>query len=298
MSKVKRWALISGTSTGLGRETALELSRRGVAVLAGVRKAADGERLMAAGKSGELYPVILDVTDPASIARAIQEAEKFTGDAGLWALVHNAGIVVPGPIEFTTPQDWRRQFDVNFFGLAELTRQALPLVRRGVRTFGSGVPRIMIVSSIGGRIAQPLLSPYTSSKWAATSFGDSLRLELRRQGIGVTVLEPGAIATAIWGKGDEAAESFTPDHPARALYGAELEGLIEISRKTARGAMPAEKAAVVAAEALFRSKAPARVLVGTDAKVGAFLRRWLPLSWFDSFLLAQFGMRNAPPVGL
>jgi short-subunit dehydrogenase len=133
-----------------------------------------------------------------------------------------------------------------------------------------------------------VLAPYTSSKWATSALGDSLRLELRRQGIGVTVLEPGAVATEIWGKGQSATEHLTPDHPARTLYGPELEGLARAARKAAESAIPAERAAGIAVAALLRKKAPARLLVGRDAKVAAFARRWLPLSFIDRVLIREF----------
>jgi NAD(P)-dependent dehydrogenase (short-subunit alcohol dehydrogenase family) len=228
-----RWALITGTSTGIGRAAALRLVKEGVSVLAGVRKAADGEKLVAeataaargASAPGKLVPVLLDVADRSSLQRATEAVKSIVGADGLWALVNNAGIVVPGPVEHVSDAEWRRQFDVNFFGVIELTRVMLPLLRDGVRAHGAYVPRLLIVSSIGGRVAQPINAPYTSSKWAVTALGDSLRIELRRQSIGVTVLEPGAIATAIWKKGDDSATMFGPGHPAREFYGPEIDGL-------------------------------------------------------------------------
>jgi NAD(P)-dependent dehydrogenase (short-subunit alcohol dehydrogenase family) len=295
-----RWALVTGTSTGIGRAISLKLVAEGINVFAGVRRPGDADSLSAEASratspaAGKLCPLILDVTREQEIASAIDRVSDQVGSNGLWALVNNAGIVVPGPVEYLSLADWRKQFDVNFFGMCELTRVALPLLRQSVTKLGSGVPRIMFVSSIGGRVAQPLLSPYTSSKFATTALGDSLRLELHRQGIGVTVLEPGAIATAIWDKGESAGSEFTPDHPAMALYRPELEGLLRLSRKTAKNAIPAEQAAGIAIRALFRGKAPARVLVGRDAKVMAFLRKWLPLSWFDAILLREFGISTAP----
>jgi NAD(P)-dependent dehydrogenase (short-subunit alcohol dehydrogenase family) len=299
-----RWAFITGTSTGIGRAIVLQLLNSGVSVFAGVRREKDVEALTAAASqqppqgAARLVPLLVDVAKPEQITAAIAQAAQVSGADGLWAVVNNAGIVVPGPLEFVTLDEWRRQFDVNFFGVVEVTRQALPLLRRGVAAHGAGVPRLMIVSSIGGRIAQPILSPYTSSKWAATSLGDSLRLELRRQGIGVTVLEPGAVATPIWEKGDSSAGAFSSDHPANEVYGPEIAALATLARKTAAMAAPAEKIAQIAVDALLRRRAPARVLAGTDARIGAFLRGWLPLSWFDAILLRQFGFDRLPPASL
>jgi NAD(P)-dependent dehydrogenase (short-subunit alcohol dehydrogenase family) len=291
LEAMNRWAVVTGTSTGLGRAIALRLAREGVRVFAGVRRAADAEIFKTAPN---ITPLILDVSKEDDIAQAVKQISTATATDGLWALVNNAGMVVPGPIEHVTLPDWRRQFDVNFFGIIALTQQCLPLLRRAVGTLGLHVPRIMIVSSIGGRISQPINAPYTTSKWAATALGDALRLELRRQGIGVTVIEPGAIATAIWGKGEEAARGFTADHPASRLYGPEISGLEAAAKGAASSAIAAEKAADIAVAALLKDRAPARVLVGRDAKIGAFLRRWFPLSWFDALLLQQYGISKAP----
>ena len=179
------WALISGASTGIGRATALQLAGHGFHVLAGVRSQAAGEALASAASGpGRVLPILLDVTDQASIAAATARAEEEAGAAGLRVVMNNAGIVVPGPVEFVTAAEWRQQFDVNFFGMIELTRATLPLLRRGAATHGAFVPRLLFISSIGGRVSQPVLAPYTTSKFATTALGDALRLELRRQGIG------------------------------------------------------------------------------------------------------------------
>ena len=291
------WVLISGTSTGIGRATALLLASKGFNVIAGVRREADARSLAEAGgaaSEGRLAPVVLDVTDQSSIEATARRAQELTGASGLHAVINNAGIVVPGPVEHVSADDWRRQFDVNFFGTIELTRATLPLLRQGVAAHGLHVPRLMFVSSIGGRVSQPMLAPYTTTKFATSALGDSMRLELRRQGIGVTVIEPGAIATEMWAKGDTSAQEFGPSHPARKLYDAEIIGLIKAAKNTSARAIPAAKAAEDILRALTASRAPARVLVGIDAKVTALLRGWLPLSWFDAILMREFQISGLP----
>jgi len=151
-----------------------------------------------------------------------------------------------------------------------------------------------LVSSIGGRVAQPMVAPYTCSKWATTALGDCLRLELRRQGIGVSVIEPGVIATAIWGKAEASLAEFGPNHPARKLYAAEIDGLNKAAAQAAAAAIPPERAAGAILRALTARRAPARVLVGQDAKIAALLKRWLPTTWFDFLLLWRFGTANLP----
>ncbi len=292
-----RWVLITGTSTGIGRATALRLAAGGHGVVAGVRRQEDAERLAAdfatlSGASmGRLEPVILDVTKPETIRAAVERATQLAGADGLWALVNNAGIVIPGPVEHLSLDSWRAVFEVNLFGMIAMAQAALPLLRRGVAAHGKGVPRIAFLSSIGGRVAQPIVASYTASKFATTALSDSLRVELRRQGIGVTSIEPGAIDTAIWGKADRGTLAFGPDHPARALYGPEIDGVARLSAKTAKSAIPADDAARIIERALNARKAPAHVLIGLDAKGAAFLKRWLPFPWFEALMMRFFGIR-------
>ncbi len=181
-----------------------------------------------------------------------------------------------------------------FFGMIELTRAALPLLRQGVINHGVFVPRLLFVSSIGGRVSQPILAPYTTSKFATSALGDSLRLELRRQGIGVTVIEPDAISTEIWGKGDVSSEQFHPSHPARRLYGPEIDGLAKAAKRASARAIPADMAAKVIVRSILAKRPSARVLVGRDAKIAARLRNLLPLSWFDAILRKEFNISGLP----
>jgi len=302
-ASIARFALVTGTSTGIGKAASLRLAAEGVNVFAGVRRSVDGDVLVseasrlpgrASGKRGLIIPVILDVTSDASIQNAVERVQEETRADGLWALVNNAGIAVSGPVEQVSSADWRRQFDINFFGWIEVIRAALPLLRKGVRAQGIYIPRVVLVSSIGGRIAQPILAPYTCSKWAATALGDSLRLELRRQGIGVSIIEPGAIATPIWSKGEASLAEIGPNHPARKFYGAEIDGIRKAAARAAATAIPPGRAADAILRALIARRAPARVLVGPDAKVGALLKRWLPTEWLDFLLMRQFHLANLP----
>ncbi len=298
-----RFALVTGTSSGIGKAISLRLAAEGVNVFAGVRRSVDGEALITEAsqvsdasprKRGRMIPVILDVTDNISIQNAVNQVREETGSDGLWALINNAGVAVGGPVEEVSEADWRRQFDINFFGGIEVIRAALPLLRIGVQSQGINIPRLVLVSSIGGRVAQPFLAPYTCSKAATTALGDSLRLELRRQGIGVTVIEPGAIATPIWRKGEASLAEFGPNHPARQLYAGEIEGLRKTAHQVAAAAIPPERAAEAIFGALTAQRTPARVLIGQDARIAALLKRWLPTGWFDFLLRRQFHIANLP----
>ena len=269
MSASDRVAVVTGSSTGIGRACALALDRRGFTVFAGVRKQADADSLRAEA-SERLEPLTVDVTDADSIAGAAERVRDATGGR-LTGLVNNAGIVVPGPVEGVDLDELRRQLEVNVVGQVAVTQAFLPLIRaaRG---------RVVLMSSVGGRNALPQLSPYHASKFAIEAIGDSLRQEMRPFGVEVSIIEPGAIATPFWGKGKAEAPKARAamDPEVLALYSDELDAIERASERTeARGAPPSNVAEAVV-EALTSRRPRTRYLVGTDAKIQARLGKLLP----------------------
>ena len=283
MSPIDRVAVVTGSSTGIGRACALALDRLGFTVFAGVRKRADADSLRAEA-SERLEPVTVDVTDADSIAGAAERVREATGGR-LTGLVNNAGTVVPGPVEGVDLDELRRQLEVNVVGQVAVTQAFLPLIRtaRG---------RIVLMSSVGGRTALPHLSPYHASKFAIEAIGDSLRQEMRPFGVEVSIIEPGAIATPFWGKGKaEAPKVRAPMDPeVLALYSDELDAIVRASGRTeARGAPPSKVAEAVV-EALTSRRPRTRYLVGTDAKIQARLGKLLPDRAMDR--LVRWEMRR------
>lgn len=276
--------VITGASTGIGRTSALHLDTLGFRVFAGVRKAADGEALRR-DASDRLTPLSIDVTDAASIEAAAKEVAGALGGEGLAGLVNNAGIVVSGPLEFVPMDEWRQQMEVNFFGLVAVTQAFLPLVRKAKG-------RIVNVSSIGGKVSTPFLSPYAASKHAVEGLSDSLRRELRSLGIFVSLIEPGAVATPIWEKGNAAAKERRAQlsEEANALYGAAMGKLQEAVGKVEKGAIPPEEVAKAIAHALTADRPKTRYLVGIEAKVQNALSILLPDRMMDGFLARFLGI--------
>lgn len=261
--------LVTGASTGIGEATALHLDRSGHRVFAGVRRAEDGDKLGSAS-SGRLVPVTLDVTDHEQIATAIATIEE-QAEGVLHGVVNNAGIALGGPLEFMPIDDFRWQFEVNVFGLLDVTQQALPLIRRG-----SG--RVVLVSSISGKLAVPMTGAYSASKFAVEAVGDALRAELDEWNIHVALVEPGAVKTPIWEKGRaQAAELHTKyDERAQQLYASGIESVkAGIEQQDKNGIDPVHVAEAID-HALFDPKPKIRYAVGVDAKVGAVLARLLP----------------------
>jgi NAD(P)-dependent dehydrogenase (short-subunit alcohol dehydrogenase family) len=293
----RRAVLITGASTGIGRACTLELARLGFDVFAGVRREEDGRAVEAdagniTGPCGKVSAVRVEVTDAGSIHAAIAQITDATGDDGLCGVVNNAGISVVGPVEFVPLADWRRQFEINFFGVIAVTQAALPLLRKHVVKNGKWSARLVNMSSIAGRIAQPILGPYTASKHALESLSDSLRIELRPQGIHVCSVNPGAIDTPIWNKAQAEVNTVPMDHPSRAIYGNLIDGVTAAASRAHAGAIQPCEVAKAVASSLTDGKPRTRYFVGKDAKSGALAKRLIPDRMFDSILEKYFAVRK------
>ncbi|EYB66902.1 short-chain dehydrogenase/reductase SDR [Deinococcus phoenicis] len=183
-----RSVLITGGSRGLGLALAREFTARGARVMLLARSADELDRAAADLRSegATVHTITADVTVQADLVRAVEETARVYG--GLDVLVHSAGIIQTGPLENMTEEDFRQIMEVNAFAPLCLTRAALPLLRarRG---------RVLIVASVGGKVAVPHLGPYSFSKFAVTGLGQALRAELAREGVGVTTVCPGLMRT-------------------------------------------------------------------------------------------------------
>jgi NAD(P)-dependent dehydrogenase (short-subunit alcohol dehydrogenase family) len=283
--------VITGTSSGIGRACALRLARGGFRVFAGYRKEADAAGL-AAEASGELEPVPLDVTDAGQIADAAGRVEEAVGEQGMWGLVNNAGIPVPGPVESLPIDDLRHQLEVNLVGQMAVTQALLPSLRRGRG-------RIVNMTSVGGRVAGPFMGAYHASKFGLEGISDTLRRELEPQGVDVSAIEPGSIATGIWDRGRRHAEQVMSGMSAEArdAYGPDLAAALGMATRTGdRGASP-DKVAQVVERALTARRPRARYVVGADARAMILVQAVLPTRAFDRLLRRAMGVRGRPRAG-
>jgi len=283
-------ALITGASTGIGRATALRLAAAGWKVFAGVRDPAAGERLRGEAVAGRVITLALDVTDAGQIEQARARVARETagdGDAqgggGLDALVNNAGIGVGGPLELLAPEDLRRQFEVNVFGQVAVTRALLPALRaaRG---------RIVLLSSIGGRVSVPFNGPYAASKHAIEALGDALRGELHSSGIHVCLVEPGSVKTPIWGKARETADGLVIPPGLQEQYGRVPAAFAKVLADTERRGVAPERVAATIERALTARRPRSRYLVGRDARGMVLARALLPTVAFDRVLRRALGI--------
>ena len=249
---------MTGASSGIGEACALRLATRAWRVLGGVRSDEDAERLRAA----DVEPLLLDVTDPAQIAAA---AERIGPQ--LDGLVANAGIAVAAPLELVPLDELRRQLEVNVVGQLAVVQALLPALRRSRG-------RVVLMGSIGGRSALPFLGPYAASKHALEAFADVLRVELTPWRIGVSIVEPASVRTAIWTKGaahaDELRASFLP--AAADLYAERITRFREVALKRGPGVDPDVVARAVEHALTARSPKP-RYVVGHDAHLRAWIER-------------------------
>ena len=181
--------LITGAGSGLGALMAERLAGLGVTVLAGVRKASDGEALRE--KAGRLIvPVVFDVTKQAEVDAAL---ERITGQLAasslrLYALINNAGYGAHGPIEIISPDRLRAQFDTNVLSLVAVTQTFLPLLRAGATE--SSPSRILLLSSVAGHVTVAGSGPYSATKYAVEALGNAMRAELHRFNIRTVLIEP------------------------------------------------------------------------------------------------------------
>lgn len=275
-------ALVTGSSSGFGLLCCLELARRGLRVFATMRALERSERLdraMAeAGLSCE--KVQLDVTDPESIRDAVATVESRCD--GVDVLVNNAGFAMAGFFEDVAMDELREQFDTNFFGLAAVIQAVLPRMRQ--RRHG----RIINISSLGARVANPGFTAYVASKFAVEGLSESLRHELMPHGIYVVLIEPGMYRTEIFGRNRRlAAAAFTSESPNYQVSSA-LKQILE-TRLAQSKADPREVARVVAAAATA-DRPHLRYLVGTDAHVLTAVNKVLPFSLWERLIRRMFGL--------
>jgi NAD(P)-dependent dehydrogenase (short-subunit alcohol dehydrogenase family) len=256
-----RIALVTGCRSGFGRATALALGRAGLKVYAGVRDISTSGALIAAARDLPISVIPLDVTSDPDRRRAI---ETIIGAHGrLDILVNNAGLALDGPLETIDEDDLRHLFEVNVFGVRSLTALALPHMR------AQRAGRIILISSVSGRLAMPIMGAYASSKFALEAMGEAWRHELSGFGIDVTLIEPGPYRTEIFTdelKVDDVPEDYRP------MVGSFLFLRRRIKH---RAGDPEDVARLVVRLSSIR-KPRLRYVVGPNAKLRTMLKSVLP----------------------
>jgi NAD(P)-dependent dehydrogenase (short-subunit alcohol dehydrogenase family) len=279
MTAERKTVLITGGSGGVGSALTRDLAKDGWRVIATAR---DPDAIpTATDGAGEVTPVALELTDEGSVAAAAATVRERVGEHGLDGLVNNAGVIVQGPLELVPPSELRRQFEVNVLGQLAVTQAVLPLLRaaRG---------RIVNMGAPTGRVAVPLLGPIGASKAALHSLNDALRMELRHQGISVSLVVPGALETEIFAKAAAAAQAAGPSSAdAERIYAHVVQAAAE--KLADMKASPVEATVAAIRTALTERRPKARYTVGSDARQ-IELVRMLPRGFRDRALMATSGV--------
>lgn len=255
--------LVTGASSGIGEATVGALIGCGFHVWATVRRDVDEQRLLAI--HGDRVTVRrCDITDPDQVAGLGTEVLA----SGLVGLVSNAGIAVPAPLEYLPLDDFRHQLDVNLVGQLAVVQAVLPALRR---TRG----RVVVIGSIGDRIATPMLGAYNASKFGLLGLTDSLRAELAPTGVRVVLIEPGVIATRIWSSGRVRGEELLADAPPEAatLYRSQIDRIRADAERAKHRGLPPSAVASVIARAMTSGNPRPRYLVGRDAQIASLIAR-------------------------
>lgn len=276
-----KFIVITGVSTGIGYATAVSLTQAGYHVLGSVRKEADAERLQAE-LGANFTPLLFDVVDGEGVKTAVFQTRAIVGQHGVAALINNAGISVAGPLSHMPLADFRQQFEVNLFGLLDVTQAFLPLLGTD-RRFPPG--RIINISSVSGQIAYPFMGAYAASKHALEALSDALRRELLLYGIEVVVIEPGTVQTPIVGKFAEQIGRYLATD-----YGPVLEKIAEEAAGREQSAMPVAKVVQIIVQALEAKRPRTRYPIPRRRLTGWLLPRWLPDRWFDYLVGRQLGL--------
>lgn len=262
----RKTAIVTGSSSGFGMLCSLELAKKGFHVIATMRDKAKSETLLTLAKEQKLLDTIevhpLDVTSLESINTFVGELSEFDS---IDVLVNNAGLAIGGFCEEVPLEEYRRQFETNFFGVISVIQALLPLMR------ANGRGRIINMSSISGKVGFPGLSPYVASKHALEGFSESLRLELKPFGIDVVLVEPGSYSTNIWSSLDNT--EIKKDSPYRS-YMETIFSIIE-SGKQEHGD-PLEVAVLVAQIASQQKTPHLRYVIGKGVKKNLFLKNLVP----------------------
>ena len=280
---VRKIILVTGATSGIGKETALYLARMGHRVIGTGRRVPALEELErnAAGMALETFR--LDLNDPESIEAAEKEVDGRTDGDGLDVLVNNAGFGLMAPMELITGEDLRRQFETNVFGLIALTQRFLPAMRKR----GSG--RIINISSVVGRFTLPFQGGYCATKAALETLSNSLRLEVAPFGVYVSVVEPGTIKTAF----ETTVESTVDKYEAvESPYPAAMkryQKVVGLAYSTAPG--PVCIARTI--EKIIRSPRPRALYVSPRVYgLGVFFAHLLPTRWLDWLMRTFTGLRK------
>ncbi|AKC67328.1 short-chain dehydrogenase [Bacillus altitudinis] len=280
---MNKTAIVTGANSGFGKLITLRLAQQGYTVIAGVRQETNAKKLAEEVKNAALFESIhieaLDVTDTQSI-QAFQK--RLNAYAPIHLLVNNAGTAYAGFAEEVPVDQYREQFEVNVFGVMEMTQAVLPLMTSGAK--------ILNMSSISGLMGMPALSPYVSSKFALEGYTESLRIELAAFGIQAALIEPGSFQTNIWNTSMN--EQMTPP-AAGSKYTAIYQKMMSyIEAQKNNYGDPGEVAELVVSLAEKKRLKKLRYLVGKGVRLSFIAKQLLPWNVWENIILRTLSSKK------
>lgn len=282
-----KYIVITGVSTGIGRDALRLLHKKGYYIFGSVRKEADAKKLTESYPE-RFTPLIFDVQNHDAVVKATKVVFE-TCDA-LHALINNAGIAVPGPLQHISEKDFERQLDINLKAVRRITNLFLPLLGAAAN-FKKTPGRIINISSVSGLFNSPFNGAYSISKHALESMTDVYRRELQRYNIKVIAIEPGPIQTAIWQKSLNSMDKYSHTEYNDVLQKADM--MIEKSEKSA---LPVSRISDLILKCLTSGNPKTRYIVHRSKFLFKLLAFYLPdklVDWFIHRTLTR-GNRHRP----
>lgn len=282
-----RSCVVTGVSTGIGEAIATDLVKRGWRVFGTVRRMDDADRLD--NELGPSFtPLVCDVTDVDSLSRAAATVADLLAGKPLDGLVCNAGISLPGPLLHQPLDELDRQWKVNVLGQIATVQAFGPLI--GAQEDFAGRPgRIVMMSSVSGRLAWPFVGGYAASKHALEAVSHTLRRELLPFGVDVVIVGPGPIATPIWEKSAGAVEKARYQ---ATFYGPLIDRFEREALDRSRHALPPQAVADVVHTALTAPRPKVRYTITPAPLLNWFLPLILPARWLDRIAAKRLGLER------
>ncbi|MGD9532240.1 MAG: SDR family oxidoreductase [Candidatus Nitrosocosmicus sp.] len=281
MSKASQIALVTGSSTGIGFETSLALARNGFHTYATMRNLDKSGKIMeiASNENLPLDVLRLDVTDDKSINEAI--GQVYDKNKRIDVLINNAGYALAGPLEETSTEEIKTQFETNFFGAIKTMQSVIPIMRNQKNG------KIVNITSMGGRIAIPLDPIYHGTKFALEGLSECIRYELGLFNIKIMLIEPGAVGSNFWNNIKMANKSENSISPYRNV----VDTVSETFSKMSENVISPSEVANVIVEAVTTDTPEFRYVVGEDAKMIMEKNKTLPDREFENFIKEQFNLK-------
>ena len=268
-----RSMLVTGASSGIGRELVNRAAARGDRVFAAVRSQRDLESF---GNQPNLHPILMDVSSTESVANGFAQIDAKLAGTPLDVVINCAGACPLGALEVQPIEVIEQTLNTNAVGSARILRESLPRLR-------GHNGRVVLVTSLWGKVSGAMLSGYCSSKFAIEAIADATRREIGGQDVHVILVEPGVVRTRMVSTQVASAKEATQNLPTRhtAVYREVYRKYAAMIEKNSGGGVSAEECAAAIENAAFAAKPKARYRVGSDAKAIALLARLLPDSALD-----------------